>query len=249
MMVRNKFIKNKSKLGGDIVIIFIVVLLAFIGGCSNEEPVINLDCKDHLNNEKWDSDCNTCICQNGTISCSDDICEKEVQNETSNFPSIEETLNILKFNSNLTQYERDWLSYYDSVYPNSRIYHIKTKLYLCEGCYDLYYKKDREILKVKVRNFENQGESVISADIAPEIENADVCMLFGGTWNDCPRPCSTDEIACTTMCNPAVCEFDENKIVLKTLGEQCGGLTKGDCEFGLTCYYNDEKDEFGICKY
>lgn len=130
----------------------------------------------------------------------------------------------------------------------SKIYHIKTKLINCENCYEISYKKDREIIKIKVLGGEKSSETTIKDDIAVEIENSDVCKLFQGEWNDCPKICNTNEEACITQCGLPICQFDYNTIKYRKLGEECGGLNKGDCEFGLACVYTDRENKYGICE-
>jgi len=192
-------------------------------------------------------------------ACSNNI-EKDIQNIPEPFVDIEdkaeiesnfsfgEVINDIKFNVNLTDYESQWLGFLEIKYPNSKIYHIKTKEINCDGCYDLSYKKDREIIKIELRNFEKKQMKIITDDIVVDIENSKVCSLFQGEWNECPKLCYTDEDACLTQCGEPICEFDYNKIIFKKLGEQCGGIDLGDCEYGLSCVYESQKDEYGICQ-
>ena len=227
------------------MILFTLMIMAVFAGCSSQ----SLNCGERANGESWAEDCNTCTCVDGETVCTEIACNAEVENEE---PSVTDEIMdeffALKFNANLTHYESEWLAYLEAQNPNTRIIHIKTDVYSCDGCYDLYFKKDREIVKIKVLDSELKQESVITDDITPLIGNADVCAAFGGEWNECPAPCDTDEEACITMCNPPICEFDENMIVLKKDGEECGGLDKGDCAFGLTCYYTEKDDVYGVCQ-
>lgn len=177
------------------------------------------------------------------------VVEEEVENiELQNDSNFQEFMNDIKFNQNLSDYEKEWLGYLEVKYPKTKIFHMKTKLIKCEGCYDLSYKKDREVVIIQVRDFKKTAEKKVVDDIAVEIENADICKLFQGNWNDCPKLCNTDEEACKTECGFPVCEFDYNTITFRALGEECGGLDKGDCEFGLRCVYSDRSDDYGICQ-
>jgi hypothetical protein len=160
---------------------------------------------------------------------------------------FEEISNNLKFNSDLNEFETKWLNYLDDKYQNSKIYHIKTKLINCEDCYEVTYKKDREIIRIKVLDGEKTNENLIYDDIAVDIENEDVCSLFSGTWNTCPKLCNTDEEACQTQCGLPTCEFDEDLLVFRELGEVCGELEFSDCAYGLTCSYLNKSDDTGIC--
>jgi hypothetical protein len=155
-------------------------------------------------------------------------------------------LNEFEFNSNLKDFEKQWLEYLDNKYPESKLYHIKTENINCEQCYEVSYKKDRTVIKIKVLDGEKTSES-ISSDLIVDIENKEVCGLFQGEWNSCPKLCNTDEEACITQCGRAICEFDETKIVYKQEGDICGGLNLGDCDFGLTCKYENKNDVSGIC--
>lgn len=168
--------------------------------------------------------------------------EKKIENNS----QIQEFLDEIKFNQNLTDYEQDWLNYLEVQNPQTKIYHMKTKLIRCPGCYDLSYKKDREIVIIQVRDFKKTMEKIVVDDIAVEIENQDICKLFKGTWNECPKLCTTDEEACND-CGLPVCEFDYNTIEYRVLGEECGGIDKGDCEYGLKCVYADRDDKYGVC--
>jgi hypothetical protein len=229
------------------MILCTLMIMAVFAGCSSQST----NCGERADGESWAEDCNTCSCIDGEIICTEIACEIELEDEIENSTTadkVRDELFALKFNANLTDYESEWLTYLEVQNPNTRIIHIKSDVYSCDGCYDLYFKKDREIVKIKVLDGDLRQESVITDDVVPLIENADVCAAFGGEWNDCPSPCSTDEEACITMCNPAICEFDENAIVLKQDGEECGGLDKGDCAFGLTCYYSDKDDVYGVCQ-
>jgi hypothetical protein len=228
-----------------ITILSILLLSTLLIGCNNQNTS-NLNCENYKNGQTWQEDCNTCTCQNESITCTEIACENlNVNSSDTNSTNFNDELNDWKFNSNLTSYEKEWLNYYQNQYPHSKIYHIKTTIYSCDGCYELFYKKDRQILKVKVLNNEKQQETTIKDDLIPYIENEKVCNLFLGTWNECPRPCSTDEEACTTQCNPPTCEFDENKITYQKEGEQCG--YQMDCEYGLTCYYQNQSTKIGTC--
>ncbi len=53
-----------------------------------------------------------------------------------------------------------------------------------------------------------------------EIKIENICILFQGNWNECPKVCETDEEACKTMCGLPTCEFDYNKIVFKEKDEK-----------------------------
>jgi len=227
----------------------ITLILILITGCSDSKKY--LGCGVHLHNESWKEDCNTCFCNDGQVSCTEIGCNPVIlkdENLIQKDNTFKEKLNEWKFNSNLTDSERVWLSYLEIKYPNTKIIHMKSKVYSGEENYDLYFKKDRTIVKIKVLGGELKQESITVSDIVPLIENSEICSLFGGKWNECPRPCSTDEEACITMCNPPICEFDENLIVYKKENEQCGGFDKGDCEYGLSCYYENKEDDYGMCK-
>lgn len=181
--------------------------------------------------------------------------EKVIVEEKTNFvedtinevsENIVDTKNQVLFNTNLTDYEQKWLTYFEEKYPNSRIYHIETQLINCENCYSLSYKKDLEILKVKILKGEKVEEKRVG-DVAVEIKDAKVCSLFGGNWNECPKLCPTDEEACITQCGLPVCEFDYNTIKYIQEGEVCGGLDLNSCDFGLTCYYESLDADTGVC--
>lgn len=229
--------------------ILILVLFAglFLTGCSSEK-VQNTNCAEYLDGESWEIDCNTCTCENGTEVCTEIACTDDSFKENNTFlDEFKENVNLIKFNSNLSDSEQKYLAYYQTEYPHSKIYHIKTKIFNCEECYELYYKKDREILKIKVMAGEISQKSIIREDLASEIENADVCKLFSGEWNECPKVCDTDEEACITMCGLPTCEFNDKKITLKEEGEICGGLDEGDCKYSLTCFYENSEDMYGLC--
>lgn len=232
-------------------VIFIIISISLLfAGCSTQD---DLSCGNHNDGETWKEDCNTCSCDRGNIICTEIACEPltdESQNSNQNQNPIDgfkETLNLWKFNSNLTDYEKQYLTYYENKYPNSKIYFIKTEIYKCEGCYDIYYKKDWTMLLIKIRDGKILQENIINSNLEVEIENEDVCKLYLGTWNECPKLCPTDEEICVTQCGEPICEFDENKLILKKEGEICGGLKEGDCEYGLTCSYKSQSDEFGVC--
>ncbi len=223
---------------------FVMSVFLLFAGCGDSEPEL-LSCGEYEHGASWADDCNTCMCDNGQISCTEIACE--VEEDDSMMEDFVEQLNLLKFNSNLTDYEEDYLRYYEQKYPSSRIYHIKTTLINCDGCYELYYKKDREILKIKVLNYQIKQQTRISQALEEEIENEDVCTLFGGEWDTCPSICPTDEEICVMQCGEPTCVFEEGKLVLKKIGEVCGGLDEGDCEYGLTCKYANSQDDYGVC--
>ncbi|MDA3855558.1 MAG: hypothetical protein PF569_04830 [Candidatus Woesearchaeota archaeon] len=226
------------------ILILCTVLLVFVFvGCSQTEEVkVPLDCGEHLNEETWKNDCNTCSCIDGEIMCTEIACADNSDLEDFNL------IDDIKFNTGLETYEKEWLSYLEVKYPNSKIYYIRTNLFNCEDCYELSYKKDREVIKIKVLDGDKQSENLVQDDIATEIENGNVCKLFSGSWNECPALCSTDEESCKTECGFPVCEFDYNTIVLQKVGDECGGLDKGDCEFGLKCFYASQDDDYGVCQ-
>ena len=229
-----------------VIILMCVLVLLVFSSCSKEE---NLSCANGFeHNEKWQEDCNSCSCANGKIECTEIQCEVVEEKNDSFLEEFEEKIEEIKFNSNLTEYEKFYLNYYENKYPFNKIYHIKTINFNCEGCYELYYKRDREILKIKILNNEIKLESEVRDNIFTDIENEEVCKLFQGNWNECPRLCTTDEEICDTGCGLAVCEFEEDKITLKKEGEICGGLDEGDCEFGFTCYYESLNDNYGVCR-
>lgn len=228
-----------------ITIILTLIILGLISGCSEPQ---NLNCGTHNNGDSWKEDCNTCTCDNGNILCTEIACKAKPEKNISQMNDLQEQLNEWKFNSNLTDYEQAWLETLKTQHPNTRIILIKSDDINCQGCYDLYFKKDREIIKIVVREGKLKQQSTITNDLVPLIKTPEVCQVFSGKWNDCPAPCSTDEEACKTTCNPPICEFDDSKIVYKKEGEECGGLDKGDCVFGLTCYYTNENDTYGICQ-
>jgi hypothetical protein len=169
------------------------------------------------------------------------------EEEKSDEGKVSEVINDIKFNSNLNEYEIQWLTYLDNKYLYSKIYHIKTKNINCDNCYEVSYKKDRQIITIKVMDNEKVSEKTVVDDLVVDIENENVCSLFQGTWNECPKLCDTDEEACQTQCGLPACEFDEDKIILKELGEICGGLNLGDCVYGLSCKYKNKDDDSGIC--
>jgi len=232
----------------DILVFIGLVLFLFVAGCSDNLDTDNKnlynDCGDNKHDSSWKVDCNTCNCYDGKVFCTKTEC---VTNESNSSFSLGEILNDIEFNQNLTQYEKEWLGYLEIKYPQSKIYHIKTKLFNCNECYELSYKRDREIIRIKVLNGEKNSEKTIVDDIVVDIENKDVCRLFQGEWNECPKLCNTDEDACSTQCGAPICEFDYNKIVFKKIGEECGGLDKGDCEYGLSCVYKSRDDDYGKC--
>ncbi|MFW5704271.1 MAG: hypothetical protein ACOCXG_00365 [Nanoarchaeota archaeon] len=225
---------------------FLTFIIAIFGllfaGCGQEKEPQVLSCGDYLEGETWQEDCNTCFCENGETVCTEIACPEK------NDSKIQDRLNEIEFNSNLTNIENRYLAMLQEQYVHSKIYHIKTKEVNCDECYDLSYKKDREIIKLEIRYNKLKTQKIVKDNLATEIENENVCRLFGGSWNECPSPCETDEEACITMCNPPVCEFDYNKIIYNKLGEVCGGIGYGDCEYGLKCYFEVQSDETGICK-
>lgn len=211
-----------------ILTILTMLFLAIISGCSSEESQKEV-MKTTDNNSK--------TLENNQI----------VQSNFSKTTDFENNLNEIKFNSNLTEYEEKYLRYYEEKFPTSKIYFMKTQLYKCTGCYDIYYKKDREILKIKISNYKIVQETTIKSEFNLYIENPTMCTLFQGKWNECPKVCPTDEEICVASCGTPTCEFDSNKIVLKKESEICGGLKNADCEFGFTCSYKSKNDESGIC--
>ena len=223
-----------------LILILILSLTLIFAGCSEKDeikPVIipeqKLSCGEYAHGDSWINDCNTCSCENGEIQCTTEECQDE------------ESLAEL-FNSNLEAHEQEWLEYLENKY-DTRIFFLKSKSLGGEGNYEIQYKKDRNIIKLKILKGELSQESKITDDLFVEIENAQVCSLFQGKWNECPSICETDEVACATVCGDPVCEFEEDKIILKKSGEQCGGLDAGDCEFGLTCKYANKDDKYGTC--
>lgn len=235
-----------------IIFLLIGLVMLLFAGCSSAPEVSNdsdLSCGEYLNGESWMDDCNSCRCLNGNVACTKMACVDD-RNGSLNLTEngFEDILSDIKFNTGLSDFEKDWLGYLEVKYPNSKIYYMRTKLFNCENCYELSYKKDLEVIKIKVLDGEKVSETKVIDDIAVEIENEDVCRLFKGNWNECPKLCSTDEVACQNECGLPVCEFDYNTIEYRKLGEGCGGLTYGDCEFGLKCYYGLQDDEFGVCQ-
>lgn len=226
------------------ILFLFVVLFAFLFvGCSQAEEIVkSINCGEYLDGESWKDDCNTCSCSDGEIMCTQMACFDD--SELSDFSLVED----IEFNTGLESYESEWLSYLEIKYPNSKIYHIRTKLFNCDDCYEISYKKDREVIKIKVLNAEKQSENKVVDDIAVEIENENVCKLFSGFWNECPALCTTDEEACQTGCGLPVCEFDYNTITFQKLGDECGGLDKGDCEFEFKCFYSSQDDDYGVCQ-
>ena len=175
---------------------------------------------------------------------------QEQQNEpivSDNTSLTKEILNNAKFNTNLKDFEQKWLSYLEEKNPNSKIYHVRTVNINCDDCYEVYYKKDLSMIKIKVLNGEKKQETTIVDDLFTEIKDSDVCDLYGGNWNECPRICPTDEEICTSVCGEPACELDQTTVNYKKLGEQCGS-DLGDCEFGFSCYYQSNDADYGICK-
>ena len=211
-----------------IMLVLAMILIALISGCTS-------------NSDKENKNESVLVAPENSVE-NNEILDK---NNTL-LENFNDNLNQIKFNSNLTDYEEKYLRYYEEKYPTAKIYHMKTQIYKCVGCYDIYFKKDREILKIKISNDKISQETTIRNELNLYIENKEMCTLFQGNWNTCPKVCTTDEKACLE-CAPAACEFDENKIVLKKVGEVCGGLTMGDCEYGYTCSYKVKTDEFGVC--
>jgi hypothetical protein len=231
-----------------------VSLLLFVG-CSQDMPEISqtfqgLSCGKYQDGDSWMDDCNRCSCLDGKIVCTMMACpsDKIQNNDSSIDEQFKEFLDTIEFNTNLEDFEKEWLGYLQIKYPHSKIYHIRTKEFNCENCYEVSYKRDLEVIKIKVLDGEKKSETKVTDDIAVEIDNEDICTLFKGNWNECPKLCPTDEITCQTECGLPVCEFDYNTIEYKKVGEQCGGLEYGDCEFGLRCYFESQDDESGICQ-
>lgn len=211
-----------------IILILTMILIALISGCSSNS----------------DKENNT---ESVQITPENSVENNEILDKNNTLlENFNDNLNQIKFNSNLTDYEEKYLRYYEEKYPTAKIYHMKTQIYKCTGCYDIYFKKDREILKIKISNYQISQETTIRNELNLYIENKEMCTLFQGNWNTCPKVCTTDEKACLE-CAPAACEFDENKLVLKKADEVCGGLTMGDCEYAYTCSYKAQTDEFGVC--
>lgn len=212
-----------------IILTITTLLLLLIAGCSN-------------NNNQKESGTN-----NSKIEADTQAIKDNIKSNDSFVTDFNEKLDQIKFNSDLTDYEEKYLKYYEEKYPTSKIYFMKTQIYRCVGCYDIYYKKDREILKIKISNYNIMQETTIKDELNLYIANPDMCKLFQGTWNTCPKLCPTDEKICVTECGAATCEFDATKLVFKKVGEVCGGLTMGDCEYGFTCSYKIQSDEYGVC--
>jgi hypothetical protein len=228
---------------------------------SNSEDI---DCSIYADGVKFEEDCNICVCYAGEKSCTQNDCSitnddsillqnesintSKQKNETKTSEDLfRDFMDSVNFNANLTDFENSWLVYLEIKYPRSKIYHIKTTNINCLDCYEVYYKKDRIIIKIKVLDGNLQQETEIVNDLAVEIDNKPVCTLFQGTWNPCPKLCPTDEEVCLTTCGKPICEFDEDKIILKELGEICGGLDEGECVYGLTCYHENENSTYGKC--
>jgi len=227
-------------------IIYLIIslsILLLISGCS-EKKEINPICENQVNGENFEVDCNTCTCNDGIINCT----EKACLNENLTEDPATELQNYIEFNTNLTDFEKEWLNYLENKYPSSKIYHINTVKINCLNCYEVSYKKNREIIKIKVLNNVKNSETTIKNDLEVDIKNENVCKLFQGTWNNCPKLCPTDEVICVTQCADPICEFDYNKITFKKLGEICGGIENGDCEYGLNCKYTSLEDISGTCQ-
>ena len=230
-----------------ITLILFSLLLLIFSGCNSEQEIeapTFLDCGEYAHGESFKDDCNTCTCSDGKELCTQMACNKDIN---SSF-KFDEFLDDIKFNQDLTTFEQEWLGYLEIKFPESKIYHMRTQTFNCEDCYEISYKKDREVIKIKVLNGDKSAEKTVTDDIVLEIENTDICQLFQGTWNECPKLCPTDEEICMTQCGAPICEFDYNLIIYKKVDEECGGIDKGDCEYGLSCIYKSREDEYGTCE-
>lgn len=242
------------------LLLFLILLLT-ISACSNKQEINykEVDCNIYADGVKFEEDCNICVCYGGEKTCTQNDCDKQkdilpekIKNTSNNNVSKTNDSFIYKkvidFNANLTEYELKYLNYLEEKYPQSQIYYLKSNLINCNQCYEIYYKKDRTIIKIKIIDNKITQETEIKKDLSLEIETKEICeYLFFGTWNSCPKICPTDEETCLNECAPPKCEFEDEKNIIKSIGDKCGGLDEGDCMYGLTCYHENENTTYGTC--
>lgn len=236
---------------GFLFVIFVVLVLFFFSACSSEPEVVPpKNCVGYDHGESWnsDDDCNSCSCSDGVISCTEYICESEVENNTISINgNFSEILFDLSFNVNLTQAEIRWLKHLEGKNPNSKVFHVKTEDLGCKDCYEAFYKIDRNIYKIKVLDSKKISEIKVGAGVFVEIKDENTCLLFQGEWDECPLNAFSDGSVWNDNCGKPVCILDEDRVIYKQIDEVCG-YQIGDCDMGLTCYYKDVNQTSGLCK-